>query len=224
MNAELEYDEIEIDPQISPTNGIQHKETLPNGVTIIGYLWHDQDTSNPCEDCDGVGKVRSFSPRHINNIDRDEAVVMLDDDAMVVPLSYFEHGNSIWDTIGSLSRTPDFRWDGVEFAGIWEPDQSCRDEIYHRYKTWKKEQGIRKTDEKTRRAKYQEIATVLAKQCCETYTSWVNGECYGYSVEVFDNKNRFVKTEDQCGGFIGSEYAESELESAFNSTVEQYKE
>jgi len=138
---------------------------LPNGNVVIGYLSHDDDVENPCTSGDGVGMVRSFSNRHINNIDPNEAVELLKKDKMVVALSYFEHGNSLWDVHGGghYGSCPDREWDGVDFAGVWIPDDCCRDEI--------KGRSHRK------HISYQSAARELAKQCCDTYTSWANGDC-----------------------------------------------
>jgi hypothetical protein len=232
MNAEpdtieLDLSEVEVSPEISPVDGITHRENIERAedpCIIIGYFWHDQDVENPCTSCDGVGMVHSLSHKHINNISYEKAKELLQD-PMCVPLSYFEHGICLWDVQGGArwQSCPDKQWDGVEFAGVWVPDKCCRDEILHRYRKWKKEQGIRKTDLKTRQAKYHEIALVLAKQCTEEYTSWANGECYGYSVEKFNAEGNYVETLDQVGGYIG-DYVKEELKSSFEHAIKHEKE
>ena len=50
----------------------------------------------------------------------------------LVPLSYHEHGDCLWDVRGgdSISCCPDMRWDGVIFAGLWIPDAVALDNIW----------------------------------------------------------------------------------------------
>lgn len=132
MNAEpTEQEEVEIEPQHSPVNGIEFRKTFPCGTIVIGYRTADEHCSNPCTDSDGMGHVRSFDSRHINNINPDEAMALLDRDPMIVPLAYYEHGQSSWMVAGGeeWQRTPDKQWDGRSFGGVWIPDDCCREEI-----------------------------------------------------------------------------------------------
>ncbi len=99
---------------------------------VVGYLVQDGDCSNPLTDCDGMGHIHSLSNRHINRIDSDDAKYRLESNPMVVPLSYFEHGNCKWGVAGTMSSMPDFNWDGVSFAGIWEPDKCAAEEVARR--------------------------------------------------------------------------------------------
>ena len=171
------------------------------GFKVFGWLELDQDCSNPFQD--GMGMIRSLSHRHINSIDVEEAKELLKTDKMVVPLSYFEHGLSLWDVQGGsrFGSCPDKQWDGVSFAGVWIPDQCCRDNI--KYLSHKKH------------ITYKAAAYEMAKQCCETYTEWANGECYGYVVELRD-ENGTVIEEDSCWGYIGQKWAEQEMQSVVN--------
>jgi hypothetical protein len=96
-------------------------------TTILGdrivfvTIAHDESPMHPLEDCDGMGIIYSLSNRHSNyNRAGVEQAIRHNPDA--IPLSYFEHGNCIWDVQGSMERTPDFQWDGVSFAGVWIPD------------------------------------------------------------------------------------------------------
>lgn len=208
MNATNEIDsEVEIDPQLSAIDDTLIRKSLPNGDIIIGYLAQDEDCPNPCTDSDGMGNIRSFSRRHINNIDPQEARSMMKTDKMVVPLSYYEHGLCLWDVVDGerIGQCPDPQWDQVAFAGVWVPDDCCRDEI--------------KSRSRKQHRKYHSVAIELAKQCCETYTDWSNGNCYGYIIERYNAQGQFQNQEDSCWGFIG-DYAKEELQSAFDGVTE----
>lgn len=97
-------------------------------ILFVSY-YYDGDCSNPLEDCDGMGKITSFSRRHINSVNSQEEVDKLFEDPHAVALSYFEHGQCLWGVQGSMEGMPDFRWDGVSMAGVWTPDKYCREHI-----------------------------------------------------------------------------------------------
>jgi hypothetical protein len=187
------------------------KVELPDGTTIVGRLEQDQDCPNPCEDCDGVGHIRSLSRRHVNNISFEEAKSLLETDAMVVALSYYEHGQCLWDVVGGkrIGRCPDQQWDQVDFAGVWVPDDCCRDEI--------------KSRSHRKHITYQAAAQELAAECCRSYTDWSNGECYGHVVKAFDPDGNECE-DDSCWGYIGYEYAISQLQEQFDYMVKQYSQ
>lgn len=203
---------------------------LPNyegtAVTIVGNrilfveAMNDQDCPNPCEDQDGMGSIRSLSNRHINNIDYDEAKELLESDKDVIPLSYFEHGNSLWMVAGSaMERTPgiEFQWDGVRFAGIWIPDASVRESFAPSAENPEKD-----SDGLTR----HEWMAKQAEICCEEYSKWANGDCWGFDIQVYkvrkdddgepyDQKDDYRRDEaeydESCFGFVGHDYFESEI-------------
>lgn len=191
----LDHGDIEMELTNHPDSEPVVEET--EDKILVGYLVQDEDCQNPCEDQDGMGHIRSFSNRHINNIDPQEAEILLESDPDIVPLSYFEHGQCLWDVCGGerIGGCPDMRWDGVRFAGIWIPDDCCREEI--------KLAGRSKAKKRAR-------AVELAEQCCREYTSWANGDCWGICVDVFDKTGQKI-AEDACWGHIGSDWAEQAL-------------
>jgi hypothetical protein len=66
----------------------------------------------------------------------------------------------------------------------------------------------------------RKVAVVCARQACETYTDWCNGSVYGVVVEVFDANDEVIdELQDACWGYIGSKYAEEELEGAVKCKV-----
>ena len=95
-----------------------------DGKMIVGYIEQDSSPQNPLDDCDGEGRIYSFNTRHCSYKHPDSVLAenhKVKD--LIVPLSYFEHGNCIWDVLGALDGTPDFCWDGTRNAGFWVPDQ-----------------------------------------------------------------------------------------------------
>jgi hypothetical protein len=96
---------------------------------IVGQLFPEEDASHPLEDCDGMGRIYSFSSRYRNGIDQDEAKRLMKENRYALPLSYYEHGNCLWDVQGGpqISRCPDMQWDGVRFAGLWVPDACIKE-------------------------------------------------------------------------------------------------
>ena len=80
------------------------------------------------------------------------------------------------------------------------------------------------TDEMLAQGRYR-AAEELASQACETYTAWANGDCYYCVVEKHelaeDGSTAFVEELCGCGGIIGSDWAEQELEDQFNYFVNE---
>ena len=83
-----------------------------------------------------------------------------------MPLSYFEHGLCLWSVAGELPAGCRCPWDSVAFAGVWLPDAETLS-------------SARNYGGRTRR----HFMRKRARQACEAYTQWCNGEVYGYEVE-----------------------------------------
>lgn len=127
-------------------------------------------------------------------------------------LSHYEHGQRHWSIQGTVSY-PDMQWDGVRTAGYLEvvvPDDER--------KWW----DARPEGDKLEAAK----ATIAE------YTSWINGEVYGYvfeSVETetcnlgFVHEDKDKDVEDSCFGFIGWDWFQKEVQAtteAYGATAE----
>ena len=99
-------------------------------------------------------------------------LVRMDRDA--VPLGYFEHGMCDWHVSGEVpyGTEGDYRWDGVSFAGVWEATEDIIKEA---------------DDEGLERGSAERYAWMeeRARQSCETYTYWCNGEIYYYFVRAY---------------------------------------
>jgi len=178
----------------------------PNHALLIVFYGIDADPcpSNPCTDQDGFGHIYSFCSRHCNF--KDPRILSEDffkDNPHCIPLSYFEHGECLWGVAGTLSNTPDFRWDGVEIAGYWEPDKCLLDEVTE-------------LTPEAARARMEEFAT----QACETYTQWCNGEGSALYDRRSDYRYSSTVLEDSLGGLYGWDYAESELNTALANGLE----
>lgn len=225
VTVEVDLDEVDISPS-GMDGDILHRKVIDKDgekVILVGYLWHDQDQDNPCDNDDGMGHMYSFNRRHINFLDPDEipSKIAKRHRKFAVPLSYYEHGLCLWDVQGGerYGMCPDKQWDGVGLAGIWVPNDNLLDCMYGEYRHWKKKNNLTKVSKEDREKKYAEIMRMYAKQACETYTDWANGETYGYSVETFDALGNEIENLDTCGGYIGRKWAEEEVEEAFNRYV-----
>lgn len=207
--------------------------TIQNKLIVFVSIHYDQDVPNPCEDQDGFGMIRSLSTKHINNISRDEIdELLIENHEHIIPLSYFEHGNCKWGTMGSMELMPDFNWDGVSFAGLWIGDKECINTVDY----WEKE-AKEKDEPFNRKEKFVE----MAEQACETYSAWSNGECYGYQIELYrlqfneddlepieehgDYYDLDCLREDSCWGFIGNDidYMKEQINNNFDAWLTNIK-
>jgi hypothetical protein len=192
--------------------------TKHGNFTITVEVGYDQNCDNPLDN-DGMGSIRSLSRRHSNSIGAEEFEALTgfnpatgefkggDQDAVV--LSYFEHGNHLWFVKGETPCGVEYRWDGVRVAGVWQPDDVLLQEV----------KGL--TPAK-RLAKMVEFA----RQACTEFTAWGNGECYYFNVKVVDENEQKLAGDDtagileeSCGGFIGWEYFENEVQEVAASLV-----
>lgn len=186
------------------------------------HVDYDQDAANPLEDCDGMGHIRSLSHRHINSIEADEAAEILVRDPDAVALSYFEHGQSLWFVMGQNPPGVEFQWDGVRYAGIWIPDKSCRESYIGQ-------------EGKSRR----DWMVEQAASACEIYSAWINGNVYGYIVQLskarysadgedlyddfYDYRFEQALFEDSCWGFLSWDNLQAEVLDAVRRAVTEIK-
>lgn len=192
--------------------------TVIGDKIIFVTIEHDQDCENPCTSCDGFGTIRSLSHLHINSISLEDAEELLASDPDVVRLSYFEHGASLWMVMNSPAPAGvEFRWDGRRFAGIWIPDQCCKDSYTGQ-------------DGKAR----EQWMLEQAASACKEYTEWANGYCYGYTINAYDvirdddgepmdDENDYRRKtpifEDSCWGYIGWDCAVQATKDALPETL-----
>jgi hypothetical protein len=155
-------------------------------------LMVDDSPQNPLEDFDDGFKLYSFS----NRLKSYRAPSDFFDDngrprmwlrnklraGTAFLLSYYEHGGCVWSLRG---EGPQCQWDSVDVAGVL---------------VWERKPG----DLQPTYAKRRESA----KTTLETYTSWCNGEVYGYSVDevvTLPCGHTEEKDVDSCFGFYGND-------------------
>jgi hypothetical protein len=166
------------------------------------YIEHDSDCRAPDRDCDGQWKLYSFSSRHDHYGDpeklgltgewgADDGPEFTDDETgrelkrkldvgLAFYLSYYEHGNCLWEITHEPRRKKGVEFDRVSLAGllVWEHEDSDMGPT---------EKDAREKD---------------AKGFLETFTAWCNGETYEYHAEDETGE----ELEDvKCSGFYGSE-------------------
>ena len=116
-------------------------------------------------------------------------------------LSHYEHGQRHWSIQGTVNY-PDMQWDGVRTAGFLEvvvPDNE---------REWWN-------------GRSEEDRLESAKITIAEYTSWINGEVYGYVLETiesetcnlgFVHESKDKDVDDSCFGFIGWDYFLEEVQ------------
>jgi hypothetical protein len=161
-------------------------------------IYADSDAPNPLEDWSEIGTILSLNRRHINfNPGRIEEAIGHDPDA--VPLSYYEHGRCLWCVAGELTPVTNCLWDSVHFAGVWLPDAETL-------------VAAGNSSGRTRRQFMRE----RARQACDVYTNWCNGEVYGFEIAKIitcpccgEEKDEPVES---CWGFYGLEDCQAEAQ------------
>lgn len=167
------------------------EETLnfeKDGKSLVIHIEHDQDAGNPLEEWDEMGEIISLNRRHRSfNADRVHREIEGNPDA--VALSYYEHGNCLWSVYGELPAGAD-SWDSVDIAGVWVPDSLTLESAGTL-------EGITR----------KEFMQNRAREACEVYTQWCNGEVYGYracAVTVCECcGTRKEEKIESCWGFYG---------------------
>ena len=179
---------------------------LEDGTIVFVKIEHDFDAGNPLTKSEGMGIIYSFSRQHANFIDSDKIEEILSSEADSVPLSYYEHGQSMWFVMSSPTPAGagvEFQWDGRRFAGLWVPDKSVKE-------SYMSQNGLSR----------KEWMAKQAESSCEVYTKWCNGETYGFTIEQykvrldedgepFDQEDDYRRDkaifEDSCWSFYGLE-------------------
>jgi hypothetical protein len=205
----------------------------PEKVTVIHgekiafvEMDYDTDNSNPLEDGDENGSIHSFNRRHGNFIDPTENEfenLKEEFGADLIPLSYYEHGQSMWFVAGS--GTPagvEFQWDGTRYAGVWAPDAGLQKYAADAGEALGSPERVARME-------------MYAKQACETYTDWCNGSIYYYSIEVYtvrkdddgevwddedDYRRETPIDEESCGGFYGWDDFKAEVMSSLKNLLD----
>jgi hypothetical protein len=173
-------------------NAIETTTVERDGRTFRIRICPDGDTPNPLEDWSEMGTILSLNRRHANcypgSVDD-----LLEEHPDAVPLSYYEHGLCLWTVAGELPAACRCQFDSVGIAGFWLPDAETLASASN-YGGFTRRMFMRKR----------------ARQACEAYTQWCNGEVYGYEVERLTacphcGQERAEPVES-CWGFYGLDY------------------
>jgi hypothetical protein len=177
---------------------IETKTIRQDGQTYRITVYADTDAPNPLEDWDETGTILSLNRRH-RNFDAAGVEEAIENNPDAVKLSYYEHGLCLWSVAGELPAAARCPWDSVTVAGIWLPDAQTLESA--------KPYGGR-----TR----QHFMRKRARQACEVYTQWCNGDIYGYEIERVHTCNGCGSDKpqplDSCWGFFGLDTCLSEAE------------
>lgn len=171
-----------------------------DGQTYRITVYPDPDAANPLKDWSEMGTILSLNRRHANyhpgRVDE-----LLEDHPDAVPLSYYEHGLCLWCVAGELPAGANCPFDSVGIAGFWLPAAETLASAKN-YGGWTRRQFMRKR----------------ARQACDAYTQWCNGEVYGYEIERLtdcphcgEEGRDFV---DSCWGFYGLDFCLADARSA----------
>ncbi len=163
-------------------------------------IYPDADVPNPLDDCSEMGTILSLNRRH-PNFDPAGVEYAIDRNPDAVPLSYFEHGLCRWSVAGELPATCRCPWDSVPLAGVWLPDAGTLVSA-RPYGCFTRRQFMRKR----------------AREACDAYTQWCNGEVYGYEIARVGTCPRCgeerAEPVDACWGFFGLDTCQAEARAA----------
>ena len=161
------------------------------GQTFRIAIYPDGDTPNPLDDWSEMGTILSLNRRHVH-FDPDGVEAATRDNPDAVPLSYFEHGLCLWSVAGELPAGARCPFDSVPFAGVWLPDADTLASA-RPYGGWTRRQFMRKR----------------ARQACEAYAQWCNGDVYGYEIHRLTAcgacHGERPEPVESCWGFYGLE-------------------
>jgi hypothetical protein len=181
-------------------DAIETETVERDGQTFRIAIYADADTPNPLEDWDEMGTILSGNRRH-RNFEPDGIRAAIEGNPDAVPLSYYEHGLCLWSVAGELPAECRCRFDSVNFAGVWLPDALTLESARH-YGGRTRLHFMRKR----------------ARQACEAYTEWCNGDIYGYDVERVTTcahcGEESTESVDSCWGFFGLDTCLSEAQAA----------
>ena len=176
---------------------------------------YDEYAENPMND-DCNGKIISLNRNH-NNFDPDGFHDAIKNNPHTLPLSYYEHGNSVWSLQG---EGPQCRFDSVYLAGAWVPDQDVMDNIH----------ALNAKDEVVALREY-------ARGVLKVYNQYCNGQAYicriklynlmkdeegePIHVEEYYTNTRETIDEECCGGFFGWDDSVTEMKNTLDHMFTQ---
>jgi hypothetical protein len=183
-------------------DAIQTETVERDGQTYRIAIYPDGDSPNPLDDWSEMGTILSLNRRHAN-FDPEGIEAAIAGNADVVPISYIEHGLCRWSVAGELPAGCRCPWDSVPFAGIWLPDAETL-------------VSARNYGGRTRR----HFMHKRARQACDVYTMWCNGEVYGYEIARISTcpccGDEQAEPVGSCWGYYGLEECLGEARAALS--------
>lgn len=178
-----------------------HEEQYKGYDIKIAY---DEQPDNPFDMDEGLGKFY-----HWKEHDHKELVIYCDtlgydidthekirkDNPDAVRIDKYEHSSISYSVEGEGIQC---RWDTSSTWAVWLPNKCLLDEL----------KGLKG---KKRRAKCIEFA----RQACEVFNKWANGEVYGFIVEL-EGENI-----DSCWGFYDRDDAISEAKNVVDWNIKE---
>ena len=161
----------------------------------VRYLHYDLYSENPFDNSEGNGifyhwkemgkeELEKYCELLGYDIETREKIGKENPDA--IKIDKYEHSGISYSVSGEGMNC---RWDTSSAWAVWYPDNVLLDEL-------KGLKGI------ARRKKCIEYA----RQACELFNQWANGDCYCIVKETFD-KNKEQIEQDNVGGYFGYEEA-----------------
>ena len=106
---------------------------------------------------------------------------------IVLPVYMYEHSNIALSTGSFIGRAQHAEWDSGQLGFIYVSKEDVRNE----YKVSRISKQLLKT-----------VKTVLDNEV-KLYGHYINGDCYGYTLDKFNEETQEWENIDSCGGFIG---------------------
>jgi uncharacterized protein YbaR (Trm112 family) len=178
---------------------LERKKAIKEKGFEIRYLTYDNNPENPFEFSEGNGIFYHWKERGREELEKYCELLGYDPETReqtgkenpdAVRIDKYEHSGITYSVAGEGRNC---RWDTSSTWAVWYPDNCLLDEL----------KGLKG---KTRRNKCIEYA----RQACELFNQWCNGEVYCIVKETF-NQNKEQIDHDIVGGFFGRDYAEQAL-------------
>lgn len=158
----------------------------------VADIIYDDDCPSPrdAEWADNFGTLIAFHSRYnLSDSDAWCEEELLDhvncDDIFALPVYIYEHGSISLSTSEFMCK-----WDSGQVGYIFASHEDIVKEFG--------ELDLKKAEK-------------LFDSELETYTKYLNGECFGYTISYKNADDQDYRDIDSCWGFIGSEYIKEEV-------------
>jgi hypothetical protein len=235
LDAKERVDALGLDLTHEPLDEICFWTPRSREVVIVGYIVHDDQCSNPIEDCDGMGKFVTKRDAHqfLSHVGRtsdgepdiDDFIEIIDrlrgqpgDNAYTD--SNMEVALRMWEEAYARGKV------GTPYAhGVVEKYHGGYEEV-DEHKTpeaiWLPDTSLLEHIDSFPESERADEAYKCFNQTLDEYNKWAEGDCYGVVVNEYKRVGPGeykIKDNDSCWGYIGYDYAKEELKSTFKFNV-----